>query len=94
MDRVRILLPQVLSYITYIFNTVQITSKFPMTWKISKIVPIAKKSEPVALSDYRPISILPALSDKSVVISRITDYCFGYSLVEPQYLLGAAEDYK
>jgi hypothetical protein len=48
----RILLPQVLSYITHIFNTILKTSRFLMVWKISKIVPIAKKNEPVTLSDY------------------------------------------
>jgi hypothetical protein len=43
MTFLRILLPQVLPYITHIFNTILTTSKFPMAWKISKIVPIAKK---------------------------------------------------
>jgi hypothetical protein len=53
---------------SHIFNTILTTSKFPMAWKISKIVPIAKKNEPVTLSDYRPISILPALSKAMEVI--------------------------
>jgi hypothetical protein len=67
----RILLPQVLPYITHIFNTILTTSKFPMAWKISNIVSIAKKNEPVTLSDYyRSISILPALSKAMEVIVK------------------------
>jgi hypothetical protein len=66
----RILLPQVLPYITHVFNTILTTFKFPMAWRTSKIVPQAKKNEPVTLSHYRPISILPALSKAMEVIVK------------------------
>ncbi|MEO0684074.1 MAG: hypothetical protein AAFY76_03245, partial [Cyanobacteria bacterium J06649_11] len=35
---------------------------FPSQWKLSKISPIPKISNPIEPSDYRPISILPILS--------------------------------
>jgi Reverse transcriptase (RNA-dependent DNA polymerase) len=70
MKFLRILLPYILPYITHIFNTVLTTSCFPRTWKVSKILPLAKTAEPSALSDYRPISILPALSKALEVIIR------------------------
>jgi Reverse transcriptase (RNA-dependent DNA polymerase) len=73
---VRLILPQILSHITHIFNTILTSSCFPATWKISKILLLAKKSNPSALSDYRPISILPALSKALEVIMKrqITQY--------------------
>jgi hypothetical protein len=46
------------------------TSKFPMAWKISKIVPTAKKNEPFTLSDYFPIRILPVVSKAMKVIVK------------------------
>jgi hypothetical protein len=67
---IRLILPQTLSHITHIFNAILTSSCFPATWKTSKILPLAKKSNPSALSDYRPISILPALSKALEVIMK------------------------
>jgi hypothetical protein len=39
------ILPQILTVVTYIFNTILTTSVSPAAWKTSKIMPIAKKSE-------------------------------------------------
>lgn len=57
-----ILLPHILHHITYLFNTVLTTSKYPNCWKRAKVLPLPKVSEPNSCSDYRPISILPFLS--------------------------------
>jgi hypothetical protein len=35
---------------------------FPANWKLSKIIPLPKISNPSDFSDYRPIAILPCLS--------------------------------
>jgi Reverse transcriptase (RNA-dependent DNA polymerase) len=58
----KLILPQILGIVTHIFNTILTSSVYPATWKVSKVIPIAKKSEPGNMSDYRPISVLPALS--------------------------------
>jgi hypothetical protein len=73
---IKLLMPYILPYITHIFNTILTTSKFPTTWKTSKIMPIAKNNDPATLSDYRPVSILPALSKAMEIIIRrqITGY--------------------
>jgi hypothetical protein len=70
MKFIRLILPQTLSH------TSLTLSCFSATWKTSKIIPFAKKSNPSALSDYRPISILPALSKalKVIMIKHITEY--------------------
>jgi hypothetical protein len=46
------------------------SSSFPADWKISKNVPIPKKSDPTELGDYRQISILPALSKAIEIFMR------------------------
>ena len=43
-------------------NTVIETSIFPHQWKTARVVPIPKVNYPSDTTDYRPISILPALS--------------------------------
>jgi hypothetical protein len=66
----KIILPQILTVVIHIFNTILTTSVYPAAWKTSKIMPIAKKSELSNMSDYRPISVLPALSKAIEVIMK------------------------
>ena len=48
--------------LTYIINSCIKASYFPEAWKIARISPIPKVNQPKTEHDYRPISILPALS--------------------------------
>jgi hypothetical protein len=59
-----------LGIVTHIFNTFLTTFIYSADWKISKIMPIALKSEPSNMSDYRPISVLPALSKAIEIIMK------------------------
>jgi hypothetical protein len=59
----KLILPQVLGILTHIFNTILTTS-------ISKIIPIAKKSKPSNMSNYRLINVLPALSKAIEIIMK------------------------
>jgi len=56
------ILPAVLPVITAIFNKSLTTSKFPHQWKSAIVRPSQKSANPTTPADYRPISILPALS--------------------------------
>jgi hypothetical protein len=58
----KIIFPHILPHVTHVFNTVIMSSCYPAPWKLSKIMPVAKTNDPGSLSDYRPISILPAFS--------------------------------
>lgn len=55
-------LPVTLPVITLIFNKSLSTNCFPSVWKSALVRPLQKTSSPNTLSDYRPISILSALS--------------------------------
>lgn len=72
----RILLPYILPYITHIVNYCIISAYFPTIWKTAIITPVPKVQNPVALHEYRPISILCALSKvfEKALSSQIHDY--------------------
>jgi Reverse transcriptase (RNA-dependent DNA polymerase) len=63
--------------LTHIFNTSISSKTFPGAWKISKIVPVAKSKDPSRLKNYRPISILPALSNalEKIMKDQIVTFC-------------------
>ena len=48
--------------LTIIANQIISTAKFPDKLKIAKVIPIHKKDDPNECNNYRPISILPAVS--------------------------------
>jgi hypothetical protein len=56
-------MPLILLWITQeIYNTILTTSMFSKSWKISKVIPIAKIKNPFSSGNYGPISILLSLS--------------------------------
>jgi len=57
----KLILPVILPIITHLFNFILTTGSFPMAWKIAKIIPKQKKSNPT-IDDLRPISILSSIS--------------------------------
>ncbi|XP_075163164.1 uncharacterized protein LOC142235791 [Haematobia irritans] len=59
---IRIILPYILRYILYLFNTIVTTSVYPMAWKLARVVPVPKTARSGNIDNFRPISILPALS--------------------------------
>jgi hypothetical protein len=66
----KLILPQILSIVTHIFNTILTISIYPAAWKTSKIMPIAKKNEPNNMSYCRQINVLPALSKAIEIIMK------------------------
>jgi len=62
--------------ITFIFNTSLRQSIFPSQWKSALVRPLNKTSAPTTCQDFRPISILPALSKglEKIVHCQITEY--------------------
>ncbi len=62
--------------ITLIVNQMISTSIFPDKLKIAKITPIFKKEDETLFTNYRPISLLPAISKifEKVLFKQIYDY--------------------
>ena len=57
---------------------------FPRVWKTARISPIPKIDQPIDKSDFRPVSILPALSkmNERLVLSQLASH------IDEQSLLG------
>ena len=64
------------SPLTFLISSLIEESKFPGQWKIARISPIPKVTNPRELKDYHPISILPVLSKvyEKQVLYQITDF--------------------
>ena len=54
-------------------------------WKQSRIIPLPKKSNPIELSDIRPISILPSLSKvyELILKEQISTFVFDNNIIPP-----------
>ncbi|XP_055714303.1 uncharacterized protein LOC129808549 [Phlebotomus papatasi] len=68
LDFIRLILPVILPCLTDLVNFAITSSPFPLSWKRAVVVPIPKVSAPSAVSDFRPITILPALSKPLEII--------------------------
>ena len=73
---IKLLLPLLIPYITYVFNKILSSSEYPTAWKDAKIIPVHKKSSTFQANDFRPISILPALSKalETIMKTQISSY--------------------
>ena len=92
---IKLVAEHVASPLTHILNTCIMEQEFPLLWKVARISPIPKIDEPQVNDDYRPVSILPALSkiyeklalrqmvdfltDNAVMRSNISAYRKGHS---------------
>jgi len=74
----KLLLPKISPFITFLFNTILTKSTFPSCWKISKIIPIPKGN-----NEFRPISILPFFSKvlERLMFNQISDYICTHSFL-------------
>ncbi|XP_075162722.1 uncharacterized protein LOC142235352 [Haematobia irritans] len=83
-------LNQMLSeYIVHIFNSIFTTSTYPAAWKLARVVPVPKSGESSNVENFRPISILPALSKifEYIMNDFIQHYVNGHNLISSHQLL-------
>lgn len=83
---IKLILPHITTPLTYIFNLIISTSKFPRAWKLAKIIPIPKKSNGTDLNNLRPISILSTLSKafEKILKNQIQTFIDNFDLLCPQ----------
>ncbi|XP_058817873.1 uncharacterized protein LOC131681179 [Topomyia yanbarensis] len=63
---IKMLCPFVLPLLTHLFNAIIEAQSFPSLWKEALITPIPKTSNPATSTDFRPISVLPAVSKPNI----------------------------
>ena len=73
----------ILPVITTIFNKSLTTGIFPTQWKTALVRPLNKIKSPSNPEDYRPISILPALSKglERIVHSQMSDFFCNHNII-------------
>ena len=73
---IKIAAPAISDSLTYIFNQAVTLSSFPDKWKVARVIPLYKNGQQNAAGNYRPISVLPAISK---VMERILyDQLYNY----------------
>jgi Reverse transcriptase (RNA-dependent DNA polymerase) len=81
MKCINIILPSLL----HIFNVSLQTGVFPSQWQMAHVKPIPKLSTPASCNDFRPISLLCALSKilEKIVHDQLCDYLTTHNVLSP-----------
>ena len=68
--------PALIKSLTLMVNQMLFTGIFPDSLKISKVKPLFKAGDPVLISNYRPILLLPSLSKifEHIIFRQLFDY--------------------
>ena len=79
------IIPEIDKVLSHIFNQSLITGIVPSKLKIAKVIPIYKAGDSHVFSNYRPISILPAISKilEKIVYVRLHDFIAKNSILSP-----------
>lgn len=88
---IKALLPRISTILMHIVNVSFEHGIFPENWKKAVITPIPKVSIPLSPSDFRPISLLPALSK---IIEKLANIQIVAYLVEHNFLDPYQSAYK
>lgn len=85
-EMINLILEEILTIITHIYNHSLMTGIFPKMWKLAIVHPIPKVQSPDLPGDYRAVSILPALSKglEYIVHSQITEHLKSNNLLDSQ----------
>ena len=75
--------PAIADSLTYTFNQAITLASFPDEWKIARVIPLFKSGHRNMPGDYRPISILPAISKimERILYSQLYNYLTEYGLL-------------
>ncbi len=76
MSVIKDALPVILPVLTEHINRSLLTSVLPSAWKESVVIPILKEGDHEVANNYRPVSLLPALSKicERAALNQLTEY--------------------
>ena len=72
----KVIAPAIIKPLTLLINQVLNTGTFPDKLKIATVIPIFKKGDPSLFKNYRPISLLPAISKvlEKIIALQLSSY--------------------
>ena len=84
---VKLVANEILPALTHIVNISISQAEFPMPWKISKVVPLLKKGDPLQTKNYRPVALLPIFSKilERAVFLQMVKYLESNHLLNPNH---------
>ena len=84
---VKLVASELLPAITHIVNISISQAEFPLPWKISKVVPLLKKGDPLLTKNYRPVALLPIFSKilEKAVFLQVVKYLESNCLLNPNH---------
>ena len=84
---IKLVAKDILPAITHIVNLSILHSEFPNSWKLSKVVPLLKKGDPLEPKNYRPVALLPIFSKilEKVVFLQLVEYLDRNCLLHPNH---------
>jgi hypothetical protein len=79
------IIPSIVVPLVHIFNKSLSTGVVPNNLKVAKVIPIFKSGDKYSFNNYRPISILPAISKilEKIVYKRIHDFITKHNILTP-----------
>ena len=77
------ILDYIVKPLTHLINQCLHTGVFPDNMKLAKVIPIYKKGDPLEMSNYRPISLLPSISKviERVVFNQLNMYLYKNKII-------------
>ena len=77
-------MPWAYDHLTHIINSSLTTGVFPTDWKLSKLIPIPKSKPYNRIENYRPISVIPAISKviEKLVYRQLSTYLENNNLLD------------
>ena len=85
----------ILKPLTHVLNLSVTTGTFPSEMKIARVIPLLKTGDPMVLTNYRPVFVLPVFSKvlERLMYNRLTSFVNKYKLLY-SYQFGFRERYS
>ena len=80
---IKIASPAISDSLTHIFNQAITLSSFPGEWKMARVIPLYKNGQRNVAGNYRPISVLPAISKimEKILYNQLYSYLSKFRLL-------------
>ena len=80
---IKIAAPAISDSLTLIFNQAITLSSFPDEWKMTRVTPLYKNGQQNIPGNYRPISVLPAISKmmEKILYNQLYNYLTKFGLL-------------